>query len=187
MTNVADLFRRPTGEQVVRDHAAGVYRQLRHIFGPRADVDDVFQSVFVEVLRSLPSFAGRARLSTWIRRITWNVAYQEMRLTYRTPPMTGLEAVESRGLSGAEAEADAASRECLGRLYRALEALEPKERIAVVMHDIEGCTLKEIGRVLGRPLQTVASQLYAGRARIAAVLRGNGGEVAAGSREVDAS
>ena len=70
-------------EEVVKEHGPMVYRQLKRIFGGHADVDDVYQMVFIEVLRSLPSFKGRAKLATWIRRITWNVAYQEMRGQYR--------------------------------------------------------------------------------------------------------
>jgi RNA polymerase sigma-70 factor, ECF subfamily len=167
------LLNRPTADEVVRDNAAMVYRQLRRIFGPQADVDDAFQAVFVEVLRSLPTFAGRAKLSTWIRRITWNVAYQEMRLTYRQPKTTGYDDRIATPGGDEDAEARAASQESRRRLYHALDSLEPKERLAVVMHDIEGCTLKEISRASGRPLQTIASQLHAGRARIAAHLQGD--------------
>ncbi|MBI3179647.1 MAG: RNA polymerase sigma factor SigE, partial [Deltaproteobacteria bacterium] len=44
-------WRKPSPEEVVRDHAPQVYRQLCRIFGPRSDVDDLFQMVFIEVLR----------------------------------------------------------------------------------------------------------------------------------------
>ncbi|MBI5508176.1 MAG: sigma-70 family RNA polymerase sigma factor [Deltaproteobacteria bacterium] len=167
------IFPRPSPEAVVREHAPMVHRQLRRIFGPQADIDDVFQSVFVEVLRSLPTFAGRARLSTWIRRITWNVAYQEMRLQYRQPKTTAIEDADLALGKTNVAEGKAADQQCMRKLYAALDRLDPKERVAVVMHDIEGCTLKEIARSQGRPLQTIASQLYAGRARIAAHLQGD--------------
>ena len=173
MSFIGNLFQRPTADQVVRDHAPMVLRQLRRIFGPQADVDDVFQSVFVEVIRSLPTFAGRSKLSTWIRRITWNVAYQEMRLSYRQPKTTGFDEADRAHSRTNDAETKAATRECMRRLYVALERLDPKEHLAVVMHDIEGCTLKEISRALGKPLQTIASQLHTGRARIAAHLQGD--------------
>lgn len=159
-------WRRPSPETVVREHGPAVHRHLLRIFGPRADVDDVFQNVFVEILRSLPGFQGKAQLSTWIRRITWNVAYQEMRLSYRRPQVATLD--EAHLLAEPEgAETAAARRQAIGRLYQRLERLEPKLRMALVLHDIEGCTLKEVGEILGRPLQTVASQVRAARARLA--------------------
>src|SRR5688500_5007201 len=78
-----NLLGPPPPEKVVERYGPQVYRHLKRIFGPQADIDDVYQCVFLEILRSLPSFEGRAQLSTWIRRITWNVAYQEMRSQYR--------------------------------------------------------------------------------------------------------
>ena len=53
----------------------------------------------------------------------------------------------------------------------ALAELDPRQRAAVVMHDLEGKTLQQVSRELGRPLQTVASQVYAGRERLARLLR----------------
>ena len=169
-------------EQVVREHGPSVLRLLRRIFGPHQDVDDLFQMVFVEVLRSLPRFGGRSKLRTWIRRIAWNVAYQEMRHRYRRPPSRGWDEERDGGaaelawqgqqacmeeIAGASPEELAAQRQSLRRLYHAMEELEPKLRSVVVMHDLEGLSLKEVGKQLGRPLPTVASRLYAGRAALA--------------------
>ena len=141
MALISHLRRKPSPEEVVKTHAPQVMRHLRRIFGPHADVDDVFQAVFVEILRSLPRFRGDAQLKTWIHRITLNVAYQ--------------------------ARDDIARSESLGTLYRALSSLEPKKRLPVILHDIEGHTLKEVGELLGRPLQTVASQVRTGRKELA--------------------
>lgn len=156
----------PSPQRVVAEHGPQVYRHLRRIFGPRSDVDDLYQTVFVEVLRSLPSFRGRAKLSTWIRRITWNVAYQEMRSSYRRPPMAALDAAPPVATNSPDAEAVAAHNEVIAQLYAGLAQLEAKQRMAVTLHDIEGRTLREIAETMGRPLQTVASQLHTGRARL---------------------
>ena len=163
------LFGPPDPAEVVGKHGPQVYRHLRRIFGPNTDIDDVYQNVFMEVLRSLPSFRGRSRLSTWIRRITWNVAYQEMRLTYRHKHLTEL---DEAAVAGREEPVDALAERnvAMGRLYAALEQIEPRLRAPVIMHDVEGRTLKEISRELGRPLPTVASQLYSGRERLARMM-----------------
>jgi len=165
------LLPRRDPEQVVRAYATQVNRHLRRIFGPEADVDDVFQTVMLEILRSLPAFAGRAKLATWIRRITWNVAYQEMRLHYRRARFLPVE--DTAAIADPAPGTDEQAFRALAhrRLYRALDALDPKQRMPVLMHDVEGMTLKEIGQALGRPLPTVASQLYAGRKELAAAMR----------------
>jgi len=162
------LFRRPTPEQVVRDHSADVLRLLRRIFGPHADVDDVFQAVFVEVIRSLPAFKGEAKLKTWIHRITLNVAYQEMRMQYKEREVRATDDFETLPLIADPQSVDVFERaEQRRMLYEGLRELSPKKRFAVILHDIEGCTLKEIAETTGRPLQTVASQVRAGRAELA--------------------
>lgn len=157
----------PSPEEVVRQHSADVLRLLRRMFGPKADVEDLFQAVFVEVLRSLPSFRGRSKLRTWIHRIALNVAYQEMRMQYRERAVRAHKDVD-QFLSDLDLEKQLVDEESVEHLYRALEALEPKKRMAVVLHDLEEHTLKEIGELLGRPLQTVASQVKSGRAELSA-------------------
>lgn len=170
MSLLFGMLGRPDAETVVREHGPQVFRHLKRIFGPKADVDDAYQMVFVEVIRSLPSFAGRARLSTWIRRITWNVAYQEMRLRYRQEPHVSFDEATHASKDRDGSQAALEERDAARRLYAALAELEPKQRIALVLHDVEGCTLKEIAEAVGRPLPTVASQLAAGRARLASLL-----------------
>lgn len=170
MALISGFFRRPPPAEIVAEHGPAVLAQLRRTFGPRADIDDVFQAVFVEVLRSLPRFRGHSSLRTWIHRITLNVAYQEMRLQYRARATSPIDEVDEPS-SEQDLEADLERKEAGRRLYEALEALDPKKRMAIVLHDIEGLTLKEIGEQLGRPLQTVATQVRTGRAELAEALR----------------
>ena len=155
------FFRKTSPEEVVRIYGPLVYRHLRRIFGPRADVDDIYQAVFIEVLRSLPHFKGRAQLGTWIRRITWNVAYDEMRRGYRH------DGVHDAG----DETPKTPDHETCQTLYAGIAALDEKLRLPLLMHDIEGMTLKEISQTLGRPLPTVASQVQRAREAIARYLR----------------
>jgi len=161
------LFRPPSPEEVVRTHGPAVMRQLRRMFGPHADVDDVFQAVFVEVLRSLPRFRAESKLKTWIHRITLNVAYQEMRMNYRSRGTFAPLDDVSEPSTDVDLEADLLDKQSLEILYAGLGQLNEKKRIAVILHDIEGMTLREISERLGRPLPTVASQVKAGRAELA--------------------
>lgn len=157
----------PSAEEVVRQHSGDVHRLLRRMFGPGADVDDLFQAVFVEVLRSLPTFRGSSKLRTWIHRITLNVAYQEMRMQYRERAVRANHDIDQFTCES-DVEAKMVEEESLKMLYLGLETLEPKKRMAVVLHDLEEHTLKEIGELLGRPLQTVASQVKSGRLELSA-------------------
>lgn len=188
---ITELFLRPSLDDVIRDHGPRVHSLLRRMFGATPDVvDDVFQNVFVEVMRSLPRFQGRAKLSTWIHRVALNVAYQEMRQQYgrtrltpfslesRAPHHHGARATRGDDDDGGTADADpradvegnALRADAARRVHAALSSLPPKQRIAVTLHDLEGLTLKEIADDLGLPLQTVASRVRLGRAHLADAL-----------------
>lgn len=167
---IGRFFGKPSPEEIVREHGPAVSRLLARMLGPRVQLEDVFQNVFLEVLRSLPRFEGRASLATWIHRITINVAYQEMRLRYSQRGMVPLEEADEPS-SVENAESDLLRAERLTLIYDALEMIEPKRRIAVILHDIEGLPLREIAVQVGRPLQTVNSQLKAGRAEVAELVR----------------
>ena len=158
----------PDVEAVVREHGPRVVALLRRTFGPRADIDDLFQQVMLEVVRALPGFQGASGLGTWIHRIALNVIFQEMRRTYRAPRMVDVDDVDLVGDLDVAADVEAAEAERL--LYSALAALPPHQRIAVVLHDLHGHTLKEVAQELASPLQTVASRVQAGRAALADAL-----------------
>ncbi len=155
---------------VVRQHGPAVLSRLRRMFGVHADIDDTFQQVMLEVVRGLPGFAGRSEVSTWIHRITLNVAYQRMRRHYRTPGSVALDSENEPPNNDEDALARLERAETARLLHTCLEALPPKKRVAVVLHDIEGLTLQAICEHIGVPLQTVASQLKAGRAELAALM-----------------
>jgi RNA polymerase sigma-70 factor, ECF subfamily len=164
---IGDFLLRPRPEEILREHGPHVRGLLYRLFGPDGDVEDLFQDVFVEVLRALPTFAGRAKLSTWIHRVALNVAYQEMRRRSVRRRVDVVATAESAHVAG---DAHAERNQAAQRVHAALACLPPKQRLAVALHDLQGMTLREIADAAGLPLQTVATQVRAGRARLAQVL-----------------
>lgn len=169
MALIDRLLGAPSADTLVREHGPAVARLLRRLLGPSADIDDAFQAVFVEVLRSLPAFIGRAKLSTWIHRIALNVAYQELRVRYREQNRRGGDddTIQDLPCGALDAEDVVLRAESVRLLYEGLETLDPRRRVAVILHDLEGRPLREVAELLGRPLQTVASQVKVGRAELA--------------------
>jgi len=160
-------------EKIIRDHGRQIFVHLKKIFGPDCDIDDVYQIVCIEVVRSLPNFRGEAQLSTWIRRITWNVAYQQMRTRYRDRRLVALEELHGLESSYQPAVDDQAHQNrMVAALYAALDELDPKLRMPLMMRDIHGLTLREVSEQLGRPLQTVVSQVKAARKQLSRTISG---------------
>lgn len=135
---------------------------VARFLGPDGAVADVVQDVFVQVHRSIRAFRGDAAFSTWLYRLTFNVATSHLRRLGRERT-----ADEPRQEPGFDEEGRLLAREDLVRLYRALDALPAEKREVFVLYELEGHTLQEIADLLGSGIPTVAARLR--RARLALV------------------
>lgn len=146
-----------------------------HVLGAQGEVEDVVQNVFLEVYRSLDRFRGESSLSTWLYRITVNVALQEVRKRSRRRWLRLFTAEESGDTASPEdLRRQIESRSSLMRLGRALDKVSPKKRAVFVLVEIEGLSPQEAAEVLGVPHNTVRSRLIAARAEVTARLAKEG-------------
>ncbi|HEY1557228.1 MAG TPA: sigma-70 family RNA polymerase sigma factor [Kofleriaceae bacterium] len=158
-----------------RQVAANLYRVL----GDRTDLDDLVQEVFVIAFRGLSRFRGDARLSTWLYRICVNVALGRIRTRRRRPTAYSVADLDAapHDLSLTERpetpDKSLERRQERERVYRALEALAPKKRIVLYLHEIEGLDLKEIAYLVDSNPVTVRTRLFYARREFYRVLTGD--------------
>jgi RNA polymerase sigma-70 factor (ECF subfamily) len=156
-------------EDVYNQHASFVFRVLRGMGVPDAQVDDAAQDVFLVVHKRLHEFDGRARVTTWLFQIAVRVAYAHRRKARRARDHTPVsEALED--LDGSP-HAQAETTEDMARLQRVLDELDDEKRITLVLAEIEELTAPEIAAVTGTPLNTVYTRLRRARASFAALWR----------------
>ena len=145
-----------------RPIAANLYRVL----GDRNELEDLVQEVFVIAFRGLDGFRGEARLSTWLYRICVNVALGRIRSRVRKPAPIGVDDLDevARGSSdGDRPETPARAlerRQDRERVYRTLEAMAPKKRLVLYLHEIEGMDLKDIAYIVESNAVTVRTRLF---------------------------
>jgi RNA polymerase sigma-70 factor (ECF subfamily) len=145
-------------------HVARVHRLVHRLVGPRGDLEDLVQTVFVEGFRSLPSFRGEALFATWLGRIAVRTALRAARRpTLRLVPLEEAEA-EAAGTAGPERTVEA--REALGRLDALLSRLSPKRRAAFVLHVLEGYPIEEVAALLGAGVSAVKVRIHDARREI---------------------
>jgi RNA polymerase sigma-70 factor (ECF subfamily) len=124
-------------------------------------MEDLVQDAFMEIFRSMPRFRGESSLATWLDRITVRVAYAH--LGRRRADTVHLSVVPEPVSGDASAEDRAIARETLRRLYAALDQIESKQRIAFVLHVIDGRPLKDVATAMDASL--VATKVRIWRAR----------------------
>lgn len=147
-------------------HQRRVAAQVGRLLGPEADVEGVTQEVFVQLFRALGSFRGESRFTTWLYRLTRNVAIDHLR---RQPPAVAL--ADLRGLTADQlAWERLTARERLKHLYAALNSLPLAQREAFVLYELEGQTLQEISDLTGESINTVASRVRRAREHLRGLL-----------------
>lgn len=153
-------------------HAQHVSRLLLRLI-PRGEVEDVAQEVFLHVHRSLGSFRGDARFSTWLYRVTLNIARMHLRRQKSRPKLTLTPDEEGSPLERTEPGtplACAENRERLAALGRLLLELTEKKREALILHDFEGLSAEEIAQIVDAPVMTVRTRVFYARKELYAAL-----------------
>ena len=127
---------------------------------------DAVQEAFFSAYRNLGSFRGGS-VRSWLSRIAINAAMDQQRLRKRRPsqPYPELEDESWQPPAGPEADPErtAVTHERSRVLSRALAAITPDQRHAIVLFDVEGYDYAEIAELTGVSLGTVKSRIHRGR------------------------
>ena len=158
-------------EQVVREHQEFVFRTLTRLTGGGEHVEDLAQEVFLRLYRGLESFRGEAKLTTWLYRITLNVAQDEWKRRKKEQAHTSFDDPEAgwpERISGGDGDAEQilTRRQSMAAVNDALAELSETERAVIVMFHQEECTYEQIAMTLKLPLNTVRTHLHRGRQKL---------------------
>jgi RNA polymerase sigma-70 factor (ECF subfamily) len=150
-------------------HQGRVYNTAYRVLGSAADAQDVTQEVFLHVADRIRSFRGDASLTSWVYRVTVNLAIDARRRKARRPMLSSgardepdPEVGSTRpGVSPPPGEpGDALERsEADVRVREALDRLSPKLRAVVVLRYLEGLSYEDLADVLQMSIGTVKSRL----------------------------
>jgi RNA polymerase sigma-70 factor (ECF subfamily) len=163
-------------EELVGSYGDRVFSLVLRMVGNRAEAEDIAQEVFVTVFKSIETFRGESRFSTWLLRIAANHSKNRIKyLARRATDKGGLEdvpegAMADLGKAPAQSHVDApdAILEAAERgsaLERAIAALDDDQRLVVILRDVEELSYEEICDITGLPEGTVKSRIH--RARMA--------------------
>jgi RNA polymerase sigma-70 factor (ECF subfamily) len=134
-------------------------------------LDDLVQEVFLRAWKGLPRFQQSALFSTWLYRITWNVATDCRR-------QKGKARSQHHRLSTlAPSARDVGSWNQLhyeDLVQRGLQTLSLDQRAVLVLHDLEDLPQAEVASILDIPVGTVKSRLHHARAALRQFLQQEG-------------
>ena len=146
-------------------------RYLMFLTSKREVAEDLFQEVWIRVLRRGSQYNGQARFDTWIFTIARNLVID----LSRKRTMSSLDEMRESGEDERPFEIvqDAPSpleqfqfRENAAELASVMQTLEPNYREVLTLRFHEELSLEEIAGVTRAPLSTVKSRLYRGLAAL---------------------
>lgn len=152
--------RRAFSELVTR-HSPWLLGLLTRLLGSRSDAEDVAQETFVRAYLALDRFDVHEPLPPWLRVIATRLAYNRIRSS-STRTRYG-DAFQAMREATAQPRADpVATRDSL---HKALAQLSYPFREVLVLHHLEGLSVKEIAATLGIGLSAAKMRLKRARAQ----------------------
>jgi RNA polymerase sigma-70 factor, ECF subfamily len=153
-------------ERLVKQHQNALYHFVYRYLGDRCAAEDITQEVFLRVYRAAPRFDPRARVSSWIFKIAYNLSMNELKRRNRARDLSPDAASLTRKCA-LEASAESMSRhELEEELAGALDDLSEDQRAALLLRVNQELSYREIGEVLGVSVQSVESLLFRARRRL---------------------
>jgi RNA polymerase sigma-70 factor, ECF subfamily len=143
-------------EQLLGPHRRNVVAMCYGILGNVEDAEDAAQETFLRALRGLSRFRGDSALHSWLIRIALNLCFSWKRSRHPT------ETWDEGTVACAAASPETLAMSHL-RLMEALATLPTHRRAALLLKEWEGCSMSEIGALMGWNEDRVKNELYRAR------------------------
>lgn len=146
-------------------------RVLFRVVGSHSDLEDLLQLTLEHAIRAFPAFRGEASVRTWLTRIAvrtalHHVKHPSQKRRVSLSVIEGGQSPVSSSRPGHEAEARARLRD----LYGHLSQLDPTQRTAFVLFQVEGRPMEEVAALMDSNLSTTKSRVMWARRKLFARL-----------------
>jgi RNA polymerase sigma-70 factor (ECF subfamily) len=138
--------------------------------GDRTLAEDLTQDVFLRIYHGLAGFSLRCRFTTWLFQVAKNRVLDELRARERRPLPDALD--DAAPLEVVDAPPERV--EMIDAVWRAVGALNPDLKMALLLRDIVGLSYAEISDALEITLATVKWRIYKAREEVQLALAREG-------------
>ena len=149
-----------------------MYRVAFRVVGCHEDANEVVQIASLKSWQRIDRFEGRSSLASWLFRITFNAACDQLRKTKRAPATLSDVAQEMLESSHADdQDRDAENRELYLMALHYVEQLPDDCRETFVLSQLDGYSYQQIADIQDVPEGTVASRIHRAKQLLCKQLR----------------
>src|SRR3979411_914241 len=178
LVRLAQTGNKEAFEELVRRHQHRVFAVAGGILRRREEVEDSAQQVVIKAYFSLKRFDQRAAFSTWLYKITVNECWDLLRKKKVRPLLyeSDLSEEQNQQFSAAEkfesgAQDVSDKLEAQQRIEILLQGLDERDRMMLILKEVEGFAIEEIAEILDLNANTVKVRLFRARRRIVSQAR----------------
>lgn len=166
-------------DELVRRYQQRVYATVYHMTSNHEDADDLTQESFIKAYKALKRFKGDSSFYTWVYRIAVNRTINFLKQRNRRSFHMSLNDMDMQVekdadllmfISDKTPRRDVRLNELQEKLNEALMKLSETHRLTVTLHDIQGMSHEEIGKIMDCNTGTVRSRLFYARQQLQAHL-----------------
>ena len=169
--------------EIVHTYKDRIVNYLYQMTGDYQRASDLAQETFIRVFFKADKYKPIAPFSSWIYAIASNLAKSDIKRRRRVAiiPLDDIQ----YGLDASTPSEESQDSGLVRNLRQALEGLNPRYRIPVVLKDVEGYSQEEIAAIIQRPVGTVKARISRGRAMLRKRLeKAGGGSGAFSAKEI---
>ena len=169
-------------EELVIRYQRRIYNLSLRFLGVADEAQETTQEIFIKVYRSLNSFRGEAKFSTWLYQVATNycrnrLKYLKRRHYYASESMDCPQETEDGEIrqqyanDGPDPQQLVQTKQLQERVRSAIDRLNPDHREAIVLRDLQGLSYDEIAEITGQATGTVKSRIHRARVELARLLK----------------
>ncbi len=163
--------------RLVERHYDMIYRVAWRWSGDAGDAEDIAQDVCIKLGQTIGSFKGQSAFTSWLYRVTLNMARDFLRARRRreaSVSVMAFSADDEAGLSRQTQEQGGSPEDLAAAadVWRAVRGLPDKQRDAVLLVYAEGLTHAEAAATLDCAENTVSWHIHEARKKLKVVLEG---------------
>ena len=162
--------------ELVGRYQKKIYSLAFQVLGNHLDADEVVQETFVRIYKRRKELQNVKYFSTFLLRIASNYAIDLLRKgrghmgisddTSSLPGSIQLDLARRIAMPSEEYE----NRVLMEEIRAAIRLLPPRQRLTVILHDVEGFSKAEVAKALDSPEATVRSNLHIARRKLKKIL-----------------
>jgi RNA polymerase sigma-70 factor (ECF subfamily) len=158
-------------ELLMRRYNQRLYRTARAVLANEAEAEDVVQQAYLNAFRRLDQFEHRARVSTWLTRITIHEALARRRRRRVAMAIEASHAIDAVESVQPDPEHQAYAVELRGMLESLIDGLPASYRCVFMLRAVEGVSTTETAELLQLTEGVVKTRLHRARRVLQDALR----------------